>query len=417
MEVTSLADAVLPLIRAGGRDLWRYYAANEQGRRMHEGVDVLRVALDNPAELLYLGVTTPTAKEVYTTTHKALASAIRVIARADDSSGIIGDACRDLIDLHPRAAALAEVPPLKLADWVFKFHFDDDVDYFELDPVAYAPALGEKGLARLRERVETLRGEVSGAPRDRGYSHDESTLRWFDKRFAVLDRDVEAIIRTHLWLGGRELGHEHVAEALEEIGGFALATEWAEKAVLASREYHGEKAAPRWLRLTEEHSPERLPEVARTVFERWPTASNAARWVSLAGGGSEDEAQRILEARPRELVLFELNVLGRVQLAWDTAHRLQITDQGLWSRLAEAYIDIDPMAGIEVQLQVVFADLVRANTRAYRPAANDLVKMRKAAQAAPPEVLAMVDAGIADLRAKYRRRPSLMAELDLAKLP
>ncbi len=43
-------------------------------------------------------------------THKALASAITVIAQADDSSGIIGGACRRLLDLHPRAAAAAVVP-------------------------------------------------------------------------------------------------------------------------------------------------------------------------------------------------------------------------------------------------------------------------------------------------------------------
>ena len=37
---------------------------------------------------------------MYAVTHKALASAIKVIARAD-SSGIIGDACRRLLELHP----------------------------------------------------------------------------------------------------------------------------------------------------------------------------------------------------------------------------------------------------------------------------------------------------------------------------
>ena len=39
--------------------------------------------------------------ERYAVTHKALTSAIKVIARADDSSGIIGDACRRLLELHP----------------------------------------------------------------------------------------------------------------------------------------------------------------------------------------------------------------------------------------------------------------------------------------------------------------------------
>lgn len=40
-------------------------------------------------------------------THKALASSLMVIARADVCAGIIGDACRQLLELHLRAAAAA----------------------------------------------------------------------------------------------------------------------------------------------------------------------------------------------------------------------------------------------------------------------------------------------------------------------
>ena len=70
---------------------------------------------------------------MYAVTHKALASAIKVIARADDSSGIIGDACRRLLELHPTVAAAAQ----GLA-WGFylmvRFQFDGDVDYFQDRP-------------------------------------------------------------------------------------------------------------------------------------------------------------------------------------------------------------------------------------------------------------------------------------------
>jgi hypothetical protein len=65
---------------------------------------------------------------------------VKVIARADDSSGIIGCACRALLDLHSKAAA--GTPAGRLVDWMITFLFDGDVDYFELDPVASAPALG-----------------------------------------------------------------------------------------------------------------------------------------------------------------------------------------------------------------------------------------------------------------------------------
>ena len=151
--MTDLADAVLPLIRTR-TDLHRWSAANAHGRQMHEAVDLLEqaAATEDPAD-------------VFAVTHTALASATKVIARADDSSGIIGDACRRLLDLHPKAAAAAQVPPARLVDWMMKFQFEGDVDCFELDPVAYASALGENPRrARRSTRCPAphLRGSRSG---------------------------------------------------------------------------------------------------------------------------------------------------------------------------------------------------------------------------------------------------------------
>ncbi len=186
--MTSLADAVLPLIRTRA-DLHRWSAASEHGRQMHQAVDVLEAA-----------VPTTAPGEVYTVAHKALASAITVIARADDSSGIIGDACRRLLALHPKTAAAAKVPTARLVDWMMKFQFEGEVDYFELDPVAYAPALGETGMKTYRARLNAIRDRLGPRPADRWDSSNRRewfVLEWNDSRLAVFDHDVEAIIRTH----------------------------------------------------------------------------------------------------------------------------------------------------------------------------------------------------------------------------
>src|SRR5699024_9212883 len=108
--------------------------------------------------------------EVHTVTHKALASAVTVIGRADDSAGIIGDACRRLLRLHPKTAHAAQVPAGQLVDWMVKFQFDGPVDYFVLDPVAYAPALGDKGVAAYRSRLDEVREALS--PEPGGHAHD-----------------------------------------------------------------------------------------------------------------------------------------------------------------------------------------------------------------------------------------------------
>jgi len=75
--VTTLADAVLPLIRTRA-DLSRWSASNAHGRQMHEAVDILEAAIP-----------TTDSAEVYTVTHKALASAIKVIARADPAGSSV----------------------------------------------------------------------------------------------------------------------------------------------------------------------------------------------------------------------------------------------------------------------------------------------------------------------------------------
>lgn len=247
--VSTLADAVLPLIRPRS-DLYRYSAANAHGRDMHEAVDILESAI--PA-------TDPA--EIYSVTHKALASALKVIARADDSAGIIGDACRRLLELHPRAAAAARTPVAKLVDWMMKFQFDDEVDYFELDPVAYAPALGDVGMASYRKRLTEIEAKLGPRPADRwnsGHSHECFTLDWNAQRLAVLDHDIDAIIRTHAkdrkvaaWL-------EDTAEALEEIGEIGeidLAIDWAKQATDFDRGHQSLKAADYWCGLLEALNP------------------------------------------------------------------------------------------------------------------------------------------------------------------
>ena len=128
-------------------------ASNAHGQQMHEAVDILEAAIP-----------TTDPAEVYAVTHKALSSTIKVIARADDSSGIIGDACRRLLELHPIVAAAAQVPAGNLPDWMVRFQFDGDVDYFEIDPVAYAPALGKSGMATYRARLSNIEAGLGPRP-------------------------------------------------------------------------------------------------------------------------------------------------------------------------------------------------------------------------------------------------------------
>jgi hypothetical protein len=174
--VTALAAAVLPLIRTRD-EVWRWGVANAHGRDMHEAVDILERAVrtEDPATVLAV-------------THKAIASAISVITRADDSSGIIGDACRRLLDLHPVVAARAGMPAAKLVGWMIDFQFHGKVDYFTIDPVAYAPALGSAGLAKYRARLDEIRAGLGPQPSTAANLRAAAGKNWPDLQPHVMER-------------------------------------------------------------------------------------------------------------------------------------------------------------------------------------------------------------------------------------
>ncbi|GAA1520817.1 tetratricopeptide (TPR) repeat protein [Agromyces terreus] len=404
-----LADAVLPLIRTRG-DLYRWSAANAHGRDMHEAIDILESHL-----------ATADAADAYAVTHKALASSLKVIARADDSSGIIGDACRRLLDLHPRLAAAASVPPAKLVKWMFAFQLDGDVDYFELDPVAYAPALGERGLKAYRERLEEVRTSIPAKSLDDWrdpHSHERWVLEWNDRRLAVLDRDVEAIIRTHArdrrvaaWL-------EQTAEALAEIGEIDLAIDWAKQATDFDLGHQSVQAARYWCKLLGEHRPTELIEARRYVFDRWPNGETAANLYSAVGAdwpSIEPDIMSKLATNPSGAVSFALHTLHDPQRAWDLAHELDVESDRLWMSVADAYERIDWVATLPVHRRLIEAELQDADARRYRSAAVRLAHLRKLANGT--EHAAGVDEFIADLRLVHKRRPRLKQEFDRVRLP
>jgi hypothetical protein len=409
--VSDLADAVLPLIRTRA-DVWRWGAANEHGRQMHDAVAMLQAAAESedPAD-------------VFAVTQKAIASALKVIMRADDSSGIIGDACRALMDLHPEVAARAKPPVAKLVDWMMAFQFDNECDYFTLDPVAYAPALGEKGIASYRAKLADLEGRLGPRPSEEerwtvAHRADWFTLDWNAQRLAVLDRDVEAIIRTHArdrkvaaWL-------QDTAEALAEIAEFDLAIDWARQAVDAGPGHQSLKAGEYWCTLLAEHRPIELLAARLEVFRRWPSSSTAARLCRDAGEAwpqHHDEVMERLADSPRDAVLFALLSLGDVQYAWELAHSLALDDDRTWSDLVKTYEKVDPIAVLPVLNRLVLRELVETGAQHYQIAARRLKKMRKLA--AGSEYAAEVDQFIAELREANRRRPRLHQEFDRAGLP
>jgi hypothetical protein len=379
---------------------------------MHRAIDVIEAELPS---------TDPA--EAYAVVHAALASAVKVIARADDSSGIIGDACRRLLALHPITAAAARVAPGKLVEWMIRFQFEGDVDYFEIDPVVYAAALGNSGMNAYRARLDAVRATLGPAPAESDrfsapYRHERWVLDWNDRRLAVLDRDVDAIVRTHArdrkvaaWL-------QDTARAFEEIGEIDLAIDWARQATDHGPGHQSLKASEYWCDLLGAHRPADHLPARHAVFQRWPSATTAGRLHRTAGPAWNDYHDGVvatLSARPDEAVMFSLVTLKDPHLAWEQAATLPLDNDRLWAELAKAYEAVDRIAVLPIHRRLVEHELVNTDAKHYRLAARRLAKMR--ALAAGTDHAADVDTFIAELRDTHRRRPRLQQEFNHARLP
>jgi len=307
---------------------------------------------------------------------------------------------------------------------MMKFQSDDDeVDYFELDPVAYAPALGEVGMAAYRKRLAEVEAKLGPRPSaderwSSGHSHEWFTLDWNARRLAVLDHEIDAIIRNHAkdrkvaaWL-------EDTAEAFEEIGEIDLAINWAKQATDFDRGHQSRKAADYWCRLLETHRPAEALDVRLLVFRKWPSSTSAARLHKAAAKAwpdYRDEVVTTLAASPSDAVLFVLHTLKEPEFAWNLAHSLALDSDHTWSELVKAYEKVDPIAVLPIHQRLVENELVAAGAQHYRLAARRLAKMRKLAAGSTNAV--EVDELIAELRETHRRRPRLQQEFDRAGLP
>lgn len=410
-SVSELADQVLPLIRTRA-DVARWNVANAHGVQMQDAVAILSdsCTTDDPATVLVV-------------TEKAISSALKVIMRADDSSGIIGDACGQLLDLHPKVTALAKPQPSKIVDWMIKFQFENDCDFFTIDPVAYAPSLGGEGMQTYRARLDAIAARLGEHPPERETWSSPHAHEWFildevTRRLAVLDRDADAIIRTHARDGSVAAWFEDTGKAFEEIGEFDLAVEWAQRATDFDRGHQSLIAARYWCELLAQHDPDQLLAARIEVFRRWPSSSTAAALYQDAGVAwpdYRDEVITTLCASAQDAVVFAQRTLKDLPLAWNLAHSLDLSDDRTWGDIAKAYEKIDPLATLPIHTRLALSELKQADAKNYRFAARRLARMRKLA--VDTDRAAEVDTLIAELRGTYRRRPRLQTEFDRCRLP
>ena len=399
--------------RADG-DLAALRTAVDQGLRTRRFLDYresmawAHAARPVVAELDKVAVGAP-SRELVELVQRAIGHVVKVIMHADDSSGLIGDVAVELLRVHAKVCDAGVADPVKLARWMIRFRFQDQ-DFFEVDPVRYADALGEHGLRAYRQAVAESASPRSFAAR---YAHE---------RLAILDGDIDELVRL---LGG-DLSGPHqfgrVAEAMVELDRPDLALDWATRGIEKTSGWQIANLYDLACKLhVQAGSPSEALRLRRAHHERTPSGSTYGALRSAAGACDawhleRDAARQALERSDRRAFVSALLDDGDDELAWDAAGR-SVSDelgQDLLLRLADRRQLSHPSEALIVYTRVVDEILVETDRRAYRRAVQILKHARAAAQAAG-ETDAFA-ANVARLREVHRRRPTFIATLDKAKL-
>jgi hypothetical protein len=375
-----------------------------------ESIEWARAAQPIVAELAAAVRTCPSAGLVELL-QRAVGHVVKMMHHADDSGGLIGDLARELLDLHALACEAGVADPVELAAWMIRFRFVDQ-DFLEVDPVRYAAALGDQGMAAYRAEVAAASEDV-----------DSFAVRYARERLAVLDGDGEAIVE----LAGGDLSNGYqffrVAEAMAELGRHEEVLAWTARGIA---ETDGWQTGPLYDLACETHArrgePLEVLRLRRAQHERTPSLStyNALRAAAETANACENErpaARAALRSRDQRGLVEALLRDGDSQLAWDTAVAAPPAElhADLWLRLAESRETDDPADALAVYEQVVDEMLEETDRRAYTRAVRILKRARSAAQAAG-QLDSFVTDHVARLREQHPRRPTLIALLDKASL-
>ena len=349
------------------------------------------------------------SRELVALLERAVGHVVKVIVRADDSDGMIGGLAQRLLDLHEKTCAAGVAEPAALARWMVRFTFEDQ-DFFMVDPVRYAAALGDKGLAVYRSEVAK-----------RSANPDRFAASYAAERLAVLDGDVNRVVEL---LGGdltRPYQYIRVAEAMLELRREGDALAWARRGIAETTGWQVAKLYDLAAGvLAHRGDGTSVLELRREQHQRMPSSSTYSRLQGAAEAvrAWQDEraaARAVLAARDQGGLVDVLLADGEVDEAWSAA-----TNGGWdpgeqrWRRLAEAREPTDPAGALGIYLRLTDAALLQADRRAYREAVRHLKAARRAATAA--DLSSAFEDRLVALREQHRRRPTLISMLDKAGL-
>ncbi len=377
-----------------------YYQSSSWATEAAPVVDAIEEAAASPsAELVAL-------------IERAIGHVVKVILRADDSNGMIGTLIDELLQIHAEVCDAYVADPRKLAAWMIRFDFEDQ-DFFFADPVRYAAALGDAGLAEYRKEVDR-RSRATEPP---------FAVRQAMERLAVLDGDIDAVIQLY---GGDLSGPYHfirVAEAMNELGRDDDVLLWSNRGIAETDGWqvaqlydlaamvHARRSDTAALLALRKDQHLRMASAATYKLLREAAELNDA-WSS-----EQPAARSILAERNLGALVDVFLDDGEPETAWRVTADNPDWDPGpmRWSALAKAREPSFPADALVVYLRLADQELETTGRAAYQRAVAILQKAARAAEAA--EQTSAFDDHMAALRERNRRRPTLVELLNRARLP
>ena len=384
----------------------------ETRKRILGGIRTRREMYDWRAVSAYAAVAAASIDELRTAAHQwgaakvlpiaeaAIDAAVKVILRADDSNGEIGDVIGELLELHAELCTAAPPKPRRLIEWMIAFQFDGDQDFFTVDVADYAAALGPDGLKEFAAALDGVKTGTMGVDFDVQHNRE---------RLAVALGDPAGIIASFQPLTRAYRMHD-LAKALIEVDAVDLAIGYAHDATELEDGWQAERAGQYWCELLHEHRTPDVEMAARQrVFDRWPTAANAVSLAESAGAGWADLSEQVYARLDTSHLIETLLRLKEHDRAWRDAQGHPLSTE-LWSRLVAVRLKADPASVIPKLRELVDTDLEKADLRGYKSAVARLKQLRTALRALGRE--AEFAGVVAVLREENRRRPRLLQELN-----
>ena len=353
---------------------------------------------------------------------KAVTRLRTIVERADDSSGLIGNACQRAADLYARSCREGSPEPKKLATWLVRFRAESP-GWPEIVLADVVEAFDDAALAAYRRGVEKLDAKHAGKDH---YQRHEVELMMLE----LADHDGDTDRAVELLSADEHVQFGAIVERLREAGRADDAVAWIDRGVAEGKlDLHG-RTNSFWLGYEDVartyRSLGRVDDafaVLRDLFSRRPEvatyrtlldhAVEEGRWDEERGWALSKAAELATRRFGSGAALIEIHLAeGDLDAAWTAATAYGPGHN--WQALAAASVEARPVDAAELYRPGIEKDLVHTNSSLYPDIAKRLATMRDLYVRAGRESEFAEYA--AELRERYKRRPSLMAALDRHRL-